>query len=248
MDLRLLGRVVWRFKWIVATGLILAIALAVLSTARVSFAGGMPKLTYRKAEVWQSQTALLITQQGFPWGRTFAPATGADTTPTTTTASGVTYLEAGGFANLASLYARLASSDAVRAGMRLAPGESVSAAPVVDTTNHALPIVGILGLAPSPAQAIAVSVQAARAFQRYIDAQQTAAHIPSGQRVVLQVINEVGQVQLLAGRKKTLPIVTFVGVLLATLVLAFVLENARPRVRVASALPAAEPQSLQRTA
>lgn len=247
MDLRLLGRVIWRFKWIVATGFVLAVALAVLSTARVSFAGGMPKLTYRKAEVWQSQTALLITQQGFPWGRTFGPAT-ATPTATTPITPGVTYVEAGGFANLASLYARLASSDAVRARIRLAPGESLSATPVLDATNHTLPIVGIIGVAPSPAQAIGVSVQAARAFQRYIDAQQRAANIPSAQRVVLQVINEVGQVQLVAGRKKTLPIVTFVGVLMATLVLAFVLENARPRVRAASAQPAAEPQSLQRTA
>ena len=69
MDLSLYGRVIWRFRWLVVLGLILAIALAVLSVAKVSSHG----LSYRKHEVWQSSTTVLLTQHGFPWGRAVVP-------------------------------------------------------------------------------------------------------------------------------------------------------------------------------
>jgi hypothetical protein len=44
-----------------------------------------------------------------------------------------------------------------------------------------------------------------------------------------------------APRKKTLPAVIFLGILAATLMLVFVLENLRPRVRPVSTLPAEAP-------
>jgi hypothetical protein len=49
------------------------------------------------------------------------------------------------------------------------------------------------------------------------------------------------QAQLVAGRKKTLAIVTFLAVMIATVGLAFVLENLRP------AMSAAEPAASKRT-
>ena len=70
MDLSLYGRVIWRFRWLVALGLILAIALSVLSIAKVSSHG----LSYRKHEIWQSSSTVLLTQHGFHLGARRRPS------------------------------------------------------------------------------------------------------------------------------------------------------------------------------
>ena len=59
MDLRLYGRVLWRFRVIVVTGIVLAAALAFLSVAKVSFNHGSPSVTYRKALTYESLAKLL---------------------------------------------------------------------------------------------------------------------------------------------------------------------------------------------
>jgi len=121
MDISLYGRVIWRFRWLVALGLILAIALSVLSIAKVSSHG----LSYRKHEIWQSSTTVLITQHGFIWGRSVVPPSqpGATTGP-------------GWLSGLAELYAQFANSDQVKALM-LRDGASknwtVTATPVIAT-------------------------------------------------------------------------------------------------------------------
>jgi hypothetical protein len=52
---------------------------------------------------------------------------------------------------------------------------------------------------------------------------------------------------LVVGRKKTLPITVFLAVLIATLGLAFILENLRPRLRsVSLAEPQADPRTRDR--
>lgn len=238
MDLGLFARVVWRFKIVFAVGLVLAVALAVLSTAKVSFSGGAPTLTYRGSEQWQSQTSLFITQEGFPWGRV-----------ATSTPSASTYAAASGLANVAPVYARLASGDAVRALLRLKPGESVSGVPMLDQTQRPLPLIGINAVAPSARDATLLSLRAAQVFQKYIDHQQQAAGIPPNQRVVLQMVNGVSQLQLLTPHKKTVPIVIFLGVMIAVLALIFALENLRPRLHAARVSAAeAEHPPLQRTA
>jgi hypothetical protein len=67
--------------------------------------------------------------------------------------------------------------------------------------------------------------------------QQAQADIPDKQRVVLQVFSAARNATVVSGRKKTLPIVIFLSVLLATIGLAFVLENLRPRLREVEAVP-----------
>ncbi len=70
MDLALYGRVLWRFKWLVLLGLLLALALTVFSVAKVD---GKGHLQYRKQEVWQGEADVLLTQGGFPEGRALFP-------------------------------------------------------------------------------------------------------------------------------------------------------------------------------
>lgn len=247
MDLRLYGRVLWRFRFLMALGLNLAVILAALSYYNVSFDGGL-ELTPRKQEIWQAEATLFLTQPGFPAGRTEQPLVlkrvGDETTAVPK------YSEPGRFTSLAALYARLANSDDVKRRVERHPAAArgdYRAVPTADTTYGAvtaLPMMSIFGSAPTPAEATSITGVATRTFVEYFREQQDAANIPTDQRLRLEVLNDAGQTVLLDPRKKTLPIVVFLAMTFAILALAFVLENARPRTMVAppeaEELPASE--------
>ena len=229
MDLSLYGRVIWRFRWLVALGLILAIALSVLSVAKFSSHG----LSYRKHEVWQSSTTVLLTQHGFIWGRAVIPPTQAGST------GGPAWLY-----GLTALYAQFASSDDVKALM-LHDGASknwtLTAAPVISSgSSSALPVIALAGLAYTPAGAVQATLVGRTAFLQYVKSRQASAAIPDNERVDLQVLQNATPPVLVQPRKKTLAIVILLAVLSATIGLAFVLENARPRVKPVT-LAAPEP-------
>jgi hypothetical protein len=222
MDLALYGRVLWRFRWLVLGGVILAVLLATLSTARVSSNG----LRWRKPAVWGSSTTLLLTQGGFPWGRV---------NPGTDPAR---------FGSLTDLYAQLANSDAVRAIMRSegAPKTSWLVAGALPPTNiyGVSPLLTLSGRGPSGAEAVTAVRLGTKAFLDYVVRQQSAASIPPDQRVDIEVIQAASPPILVQGHKKTLPIVVLLAVLSATVALAFMLENLRPRPRpLAVAAPSA---------
>jgi hypothetical protein len=229
MDLSLYGRVLWRFRWLVALGLILAVALSVLSVAKVSTHG----LSYRRHEVWQSSTTVLLTQHGFIWGRAVIP-------PSQSGATG----GPGWLSGLTDLYAQFANSDQVRALM-LRDGASknwtLTAAPVIPSgSSSGLPVIALAGLAYTPAGAVQATIVGRSAFLQYVKGQQAQAAIPDNERVDLQVLQNAMPPVLVQPRKKTLPIVVFLAVMSATIGLAFILENARPRVKAVT-LAAPEP-------
>jgi capsular polysaccharide biosynthesis protein len=238
VDLNLYGRVLWRFKYLVATGFVVAVLLAILAAARVSFSHGLT-VTYRKPAIWQSQAALLITQRGFPYGRL--------ATTNDAAANG------GQFTGLVSLYARFVNSDAVQARLHLSANEAVVGQSVVDSSPYgatALPILGISGYASTPPHARELANRGVSIFKTYIDQEQRAAGIPAGQRIVLQQINAASPAVLFQGHKKTLPILAFMTVVIATLGLAFLLENMRPRAPAVSSpgTRGQEPELLQKSA
>jgi hypothetical protein len=241
VDLALYARVIWRFRLIVAVGLLLAVVLALFSFVKVGFKDGSPTLSYRQAETWASEEKLLVTQRGFPWGRTVFPGS-----VTSTQVPGVTAPGSGVFANssrfteLAIFYAQLANSDAVRAiaASRRLPRGSFFARPAVNPNSlggGALPIIAISGVAATPKAAIKLSTRGSEAFKKYLSSRQRAASIPDSQRVEVQTINRAGTVQILSGRSKTPPIVVFIAVMMAALGITFILENVRPRVRLVAA-------------
>jgi hypothetical protein len=229
MDLALYGRVMWRFKWLVAIGFILAIFLAVLSLAKISSHG----ISYRKPEVWQSSTTVLLTQPGFPWGRSVVPLAQNGSTG-----------GPGWLSGLSELYAQFANSDQVKALMlRDGAGQSwsLTAAPVIPTgSSSALPVIALAGAADTPEDAVKATLVGRAAFLQYVKSQQALAAIPKAERVDLQVLENATPPVLLEKRKKTLAIVAFLAVMSATLGLAFILENARPRVKPVT-LAAPEP-------
>ena len=103
--------------------------------------------------------------------------------------------------------------------------------PVTDpTTNGLLPMIDVVGRADSSREAARVSQAGAALFRSYIGDQQVSAGIPRNERVLLQVVSN--QVKLVTGRKKTLAIVAFLAIMIATFGLTLILENLRPGVRL----------------
>jgi hypothetical protein len=230
MNLDLYGRVLRRFWWLVVPGVLLGLLLALLAFVRV----GPDGIAYRQPEVWQSQTLLLLTQSGFPWGRSVLPSGESGSTPE--------YGEPYRFSSLTDLYSQFANSDEVRALMRQqgAPKTwKIVAAPMTPTlAGSTLPVIALSGQAQSANEAVAAAASGRRAFIAYVASQQQAAAIPKAERIDIQVLKRSTRPVVVEPRKKTLPIIVFLSVLTATVGLAFVLENLRPRVRIVAAAEA----------
>jgi hypothetical protein len=228
VDLSLYSRVLWRFRALVALGLLLAMGLAFLSYARVTLAHGRPVVSYRQGEVWASTTRLLVTQPGFQEGR--VAAGGPDS-------NGTAYVPAATpqwLATLAQVYQQLANSDAVQLAFKrdqTVHGSMNAVAEYDANQRQAVPVLDINGLGPTPLDATYAGRRGAEIFMNYFKRQQAASGVSAPNRVQLTVLNDARGAQLVTKRKKTLPIVVFVTVLAAALGLCFILENLRPRIR-----------------
>lgn len=245
MDLALYTRVLWRFRVLVIGGFVLACALAFLSYARVSFAGGSPKISYRQTETWQSKTRLLITQPGFQIGKLSSGSLyPTSTTPSTTPVASQQWL-----ASLAQPLVQLGNSDAVQSLLardRSVHGTMTVAPEYTGPDNTViLPVVDIDGIGPTGADAVRASQRGAAVFMTYFKRQQILNNVTSKNRVRLQVLNQAATAQVLLGRKKTLPIVIFVAVMTAAIGMAFILENLRPRIHAVATEDEEEPRLRQ---
>jgi hypothetical protein len=230
VDIQLYLRVLWRFRVIVCAGLFLAVLLAVLAYGRVTLADGRPTLEPRGTETWQAMSVILITQDGFPWGRAVPQYTEPDPD------AGVPAIPLGDqdrFSALSQIYSQLANSDTVRASLLRSariPG-TVEAAPSVDGSGAPQPLMTITATSNTAGNAARLAKGATEAFQRYVIREQTQADIATGDRIQLQVLASGEKPQLIAPRKKTLPGLVFFAIMAATIGLVFVLENFRPNAR-----------------
>jgi hypothetical protein len=238
MDINLYLRVLWRFRFLVLFGTIAAVLLAFLAVVRVNPTGS-PKFSYRQHDLYEADTTLLVTQVGFPWGRTVLPP---DPTNVPAAKDGIQYADPSRFASLAVFYAHVANGDAVQALVKSDPslrddfraqdGQLLATASTPDpsTSNGVLPFVDLQGFAISRREAVRISTTGADILRRYIAEQQAEAAIPVNERVVLSVFKHPDKVVVAVGRKKTVPILIFLTVMTMTIGTAFVLENLRPRV------------------
>jgi hypothetical protein len=224
MDFHLYSRVLWRFKWLVALGLVLGASLGLLSVVRVSSDG----LTYRQSELWTSTTRLGVTQNGFPWGRLLAQEVTPDEQAERL---GIPLADPNRLNTLAVLYAELATSDPVRRQM-LEDGPlrgKIIATPVVVGENRVmLPFIDVAAIATSPRGAVVLAQRAADAFGVFMRDQQVANRVPAADRVIVQQLVRPKPPKLFQPRSKTMPVVVFLAVMFATVGLAFLLENLRP--------------------
>jgi hypothetical protein len=222
MDLPLFLRVVWRFKLLALAGLALAIGLAFLSVFKVDL-HGQQRLAYREAQVWADDVTLLVTPQKFPWG-------------------GAVFSEAADpakYGQLATIYANLATSDAVkkivlRGGPVDFAKEPMLAVAVPYSTQNSssppLPLITLEAQAATKERAAELVGRETQAFLSFLEQQQSVNGIPTDKRVQVSIVKG-DQIRLLKKRSKTVPILIFMLVGIATLGLAFMLENLRPRER-----------------
>lgn len=237
MDLSLYTRVLWRFRWLVLGGFVLACVLAFFSYARVGLSG----ISYRQADTWQSTTRLLITQSGFQIGKLSSANSTTSPDGSSTPVASPQYL-----GSLGPSYAELGNGDAVLAMFKRGSTaqEKMTVTPVYDSHGYAQPVLDVNGLGPSAADAARASRRGAAVFIAYVQQQQNVNGVASNNRVQLEVLNQAtpAMAQILAGRKKTTPIVIFAAVMIAAIGLAFILENLRPRVRAVPAEAGEEPR------
>jgi hypothetical protein len=241
MDLRLFLKVLVRFRALIIAGFCFALLLAILSTATPSFSGGFG-LKPRKAEVWASTGQVLVTQTGFPQGRTdAAPADGAAAPAQGAPADNAPqFVDQARLVELSVIYARLARSDAVRQLIR--ESGPIKGATGVDVTNVPdLPMLEVLARATSREGAVALAQRQIDALQTYLRQQQTANGVPSRDRLILKVVEKPGAPPLLGTdangtwiiepRSMMKPMMVFLAIFGLFIGLAFVLENLRPRLR-----------------
>ena len=234
MDVLLFGRVLWRFKFVVLGGFVLAVALAVLTVVKIDTAHGAPFIAKRTAPLYSSSATLLITQSGFPWG---SAVQGYTTSPS---AGPVANGDLSRLTSLANLYVQLANSDIIRtlvakkapSTLALFASQNYSISPSFYSTP--LPIVTLTATSRTGALAVADAQASANVLKTYLRQQQNAAGIDSSKRVVVQELQAPKKAVVVNTTKKTLPAVVFLTIMLAVLGLVFVLENMRPRVAVSS--------------
>jgi hypothetical protein len=231
MDLRLFGRVFWRFKYLVAGGFVLAVVLGIFTVAKPDFSHGAPRLVPRTKALYGSTATLLVTQSGFPWGSAVQAYT-TDGGQNSNVPAG----DLGRLTALANLYVQITNSDIIKnAVARRGPAPSDISA----TQNYsispsyystALPTLTLAGTSDTPAKALAVTQSGVDSLVNYIQQNQRAAKISDNQRVVIQELQRPDKTTVVNGTKKTLPIVVFITIMLAVTGLAFVLENLMPRL------------------
>lgn len=246
MDLNLYFRVLWRFKLIVAAGLLLALVLAFLSYANVKLDGLPPSVSYRQAEQWESLATIGVASGSFEPGSVLTPETrGLLEAPqgdeTASGPGGNDNLDPAEFASFGRLMEvtvqamALATSDPVKRIMEKGgPIDGALQTFPVNAGDSQVPFITFSAIAATPEAALALNERHVAAFKRFFSDRQAAAEIPRGERVVIETANAPQSAVLLEGRKKTRPIIVFLTVMTAVLGLCFVLENLRPRVREVS--------------
>ena len=184
-------------------GLVICGFLVALVLAELSVVHVSPNgsIRYRQTELWSSTTRLSLGNQ---FESPIPPGTPDPSA-------------------LASQYAIYATSDPVRRLiLRGGPlNGKIDATALVDSTGATQPFVDVSGISKSPTAAFALSGRAAGALQTYIR---------RNHGVPLQSILRDRPV-VFKPRSKTMPILIFLAVMFATIGLAFILENARPRLR-----------------
>ena len=222
MDLNLFFAVLWRSKWTLLAGVLAGAVLALLAYGTPGFSGGKPSIKPRSAEVWQSESQLLIAQAGFPYRQ--AAEVGEP---------------ARQMGSLSPVYAGLANGNIVQDQIRsqLGPEGTVKASEDIDlAASSFLPFVDFTATAPSPQRAARLAHGAAVIFQNFVAHQQAASGVPVSRRIQLEIVESGANPKLSEGHKITIPVLVLMAFLVGTVSLIFVKENLRTAAEAKRAL------------
>lgn len=234
MDVERLAQVIWRQRWVMVIGLLIALAGAYVATFKPG------TLIYRQQAQWSSDSTLLVTQAGFPWGRTTLPSTAipGGETPASAAAAALTasssnapsFADPTRFFNLAILYSSMVESDQVR---NLIPqnyrtsGKVTAVAQSIGANGNILPLplVNVTATGPSALAARALDQQAIAAFETYLASQQQANRISAKERVTVTTLNTPSNGSEVSGPGLLPGIAVLVLVLVVSLLVARKLED-----------------------
>ena len=173
MNLARHAAVLWRFRRVTAAGLLIGIALAVLASYEISPSGLKPRGT----ATYTSQSQLLVTQPGFPEGRSVlptSPALGAGLDEAEVDPDRLEFADPNRFLALADLYTKLIvvgrgpepdPEQPSPAQITASPLPGVSGAPI-------LPIIQLDTVAGSPEAAQQLNTNTAKALRDQIEERQ----------------------------------------------------------------------------
>ena len=229
MDLAQHAAVLWRFRAVVAGGLVLGTLLAVLAAYQ------LPSLTARGSESWSSTSSLLVTQAGFPEGRSTLPGAadpelgaGSAVGGGTGAATDLEFADPNRLSALASLYAQLATGDRVRKQLPERPKPSqIEAIAVEGNASTQLPVTQITTTAASAQSARALNLHTVGALKKVLTTEQARNDIPAGQRIQLDQISAPAAPVKIAGRSHTASILAFLLCLLGSIAVAHLLAALR---------------------
>lgn len=231
MDLELIGGVLGRYRRLLLAGTGLAILLAILAVARLTFSP-LPTLEFRDAEQWESDSTLYVSQQGFPVGAAIPLFTESGSGQD---AQSVQVGDPNRLATITLLYAQLATGDEVldRVFRGVRPiDENVQVKAVAGptyTTPGTLPLLKITASAPVPARAVELAARTTTEFTKYLTAQQDKARIAQENRAVVSVLTRPTAPRLTKARSQTIAVVVFLAVMVIVIGLVFALDNLRRR-------------------
>jgi hypothetical protein len=213
MDMSLFFAVLWRSKWVVLGGVVLAAVLAALAYGTPTIANGKPTLKSRSAEVWQSESRILISQSDFPYRQSSEASNLAQP-----------------LGNLSPIYAGLANGNIVQAEIHSKFGATATVKAMEDIDAAAstfLPFVNLVATAPTKAQAATLAEGAGRIFIAYVASQQAAAGIPPTRRIELTNVDAASLPTLVEGKKLSVPILVFLAILVGVIAILLIRENLR---------------------
>jgi hypothetical protein len=231
MDFRLFLAVLKRYKRMVISGMVLAVVLSVLSYGTPGLKGGKPTIVPRGSEVWEGEAELLISQEGFPYGRAVTQVTPGKASTPSQPIGDFNYM-----ASLSSVYAAVANGNSIQhqaateAGVLLCPSTrpcaSVQAAEVDNISDGVPePLITVTSSAPTAVDAVKLATSTLSVLRNDITQQQAAAGTPVDQRVQLQTVKTGSPAILAQGPSKSIPILVLFAIVSASIALAFIRNN-----------------------
>jgi hypothetical protein len=231
MDIRLLIRVLVRFKYLAIAAVLVAGLAMTFSIARLD--PSSMKLEYREKLQYTSTSVLLVDGNQPSWLYAVPPDGSGDPAVPSDAASG-SIADPARLGGLTSLYGFFVRSDAVRKLTGDDPVNSVVTETITADAGNGnrepLPLLAIIATAGSPRAATDLAGRATTAFQRYLVTRQADAQVLPSDRVTLRVVNAPSDAELVAPRSYTRAVVAGLMTLIAAIGLMLLIENLRPAV------------------
>lgn len=221
--------VLWRYKWLLVFGALVAAAAAFFA----GFTLSNGQVVSRAVQTWNATTTMLVTSPSDTIYQAEIPGVPVE--------EGVSEPVANDLSNAAMVYAYVIASDEIQAAVEATIGplddetESISAVrrttqPVGDEKfpgRYDLPVLEAIGTAATPERAELISQTAANAFVTDLTARQDARGLDPNVRVQVEVLGLNDAVEGESSNPAIPIVVTFFGVFLAFVVIAFIIAGIR---------------------